>query len=557
VSGENKADISTQWPLGPSLSAWTVERGGKTDLWGLSLDVADVTNPNFGIALSVQGTVPGSPITAAAEVDCIQIKIYYSTDPRNMRKVMDSLLPPGAIWSPNSGSDFDRLLNGIALNHQQIYDFLNGLFKIRDPYETPYLSDLEKEYGITTDERLTEQTRRDQLAAIVYALRGTGSDTYLEGKLKTAGFDVEVWPNSPEVDPRPYLDLAYKMIAGGDNAYAGYTPVSEPPPPAIAGYDSGGILIVNGETFKQSVDYSMVADGDFAFAGNGSAIAGFYSAMLFTPIEYEIGESKWNCIFFVAGDRTVSWKSTLIEDLIVSGDLIVYHNYASRTADDLTGNGNHGIPGTAVKFVKGGLLFNGGSGSNVIVPYKSDFDLTTEVTLVAHITPFEATQDQSRLISNETTGTGYSLNLKSSGGRKLNSYIASNDVDSDFDWLYESDQVIAVSFKDSTDENNFYKDGVLNAKTNAGTMLATGLDLAIGSRPNDTLFYNGIIHSILLIGRLLTDNEHEQLADELTRMPLVSFDRAQIPAEREEMIKRLILKYKPLHSWGILIADFT
>ena len=91
------------------------------------------------------------------------------------RGVIDSLLPNGSAFALEQDGDFDLLLDGIADNAELVSIALSLMSKIRDPYYTPILSDLEHEYGIQTDSRLTENTRRDKLAAIVYRKKNTGS----------------------------------------------------------------------------------------------------------------------------------------------------------------------------------------------------------------------------------------------------------------------------------------------------------------------------------------------------------------------------------------------
>jgi hypothetical protein len=101
--------------------------------------------------------------------------------------------------------DFYRLLEGMGENWDFVLEELSKIANLRDPKLTTILSDLEKEYGIINDDGLTEQERRDQLSAIVYAPKNTGTDTYLQGILRDAGFNVQVHINSPSVSPAPFI----------------------------------------------------------------------------------------------------------------------------------------------------------------------------------------------------------------------------------------------------------------------------------------------------------------------------------------------------------------
>lgn len=100
-----------------------------------------------------------------------------------------------------SAGNLKRLLMGCGDNHQALYEFLGTLAFIRDPKNTPILSDLEKEYGLLEDTGLTEAERRDRLHSLVYAPRGTGAASYLQEQLQAAGFTVYAYPNSPAADP--------------------------------------------------------------------------------------------------------------------------------------------------------------------------------------------------------------------------------------------------------------------------------------------------------------------------------------------------------------------
>ena len=88
-----------------------------------------------------------------------------------------------------------QLLIGVADNHTITWDFLKSLGHIRDPRKTPVLADLEREFGIYSNEALTEQVRRDKLAAIKYARVGTGSKDQLQNALINAGFTTEIINN--------------------------------------------------------------------------------------------------------------------------------------------------------------------------------------------------------------------------------------------------------------------------------------------------------------------------------------------------------------------------
>jgi hypothetical protein len=169
-----------------------------------------------------------------------------------MRGVIDALMPQGAIWNPAYGGDFDRLLDGVAQNKQDTLDDLSSLAHIRDPYNCPIelLPDLEREYGISPDNALTEKERRLSLAAVRYKRRSLGTAQKLQRTLDIAGFGyggygLIVTPNaSPATDPSTMVDASYVMTAHEFPSVfcAGNTDV------AYAGF-GGGYYLVSGDYF--------------------------------------------------------------------------------------------------------------------------------------------------------------------------------------------------------------------------------------------------------------------------------------------------------------------
>lgn len=221
------------------------------------------------------------------------------------RDILDALLPGGSIWNVKPDGQMDDLLEALGENDDRLADDLCCLCAIRDPFLTPLLSDLEKEYGVATDLNLSEEDRRLQLASVVYNGENNGSRTDLQNALNDAGFDVQVHENSPAVDPDIFLNSIPFMVAGGDNAYAGFFPTTPGVYTSIAG-KTGGELLVNGAIFKQEPDYLSVASGDNMFAGNGNAISGRFDALKQTEIIYPIPDdpNSWPFFFFVGGDAT-------------------------------------------------------------------------------------------------------------------------------------------------------------------------------------------------------------------------------------------------------------
>jgi hypothetical protein len=211
-----------------------------------------------------------------------------------MREMLDDLLPPGALWKPEEEEGFDLLLDGMAENYEHVRAFLSVLSDIRNPNLTPILSDLEREYGVSTDLLLTEEVRRQRLAAQVYARSGTGTIDDMQNALDNAGFDVQVHSNDPAVDPNLFIAGNFQMVAGGDNAYAGNQGafVSQ----------SLGELLVNGEIFSTEKIFDSLSGAMFS----GDGYSGSFLATQLGKKIYSVptDPTTWPLIFFVGGDAT-------------------------------------------------------------------------------------------------------------------------------------------------------------------------------------------------------------------------------------------------------------
>lgn len=213
-------------------------------------------------------------------------------------QTIEALLPGGSAWAPSPGEDMDLTFEGMGANADTVAEFLATLAFVRDPLLTPYLDDLEKEYGIPTVTNLTEEVRRMRLATLVYNSAGAGTVDDMQDALDSAGFTVQVHENSPAVDPALFLDQSFQMVADGPAAFAGNQD-------AFAAR-IGGELLVNGDIFFQTAAILMQANGTAAFAGNADAVAGQFDSLNLNPIEYEIptNPDDWPLIFFVGGDAT-------------------------------------------------------------------------------------------------------------------------------------------------------------------------------------------------------------------------------------------------------------
>lgn len=223
------------------------------------------------------------------------------------REAIDAAFPRGPFWLPKVDGDYDKLLDGISDADLLVYDDLSDLARIRNPQTTPYLSDLEKEYGILPNPNLTEQVRRDALQSKMTEKSTGGRLEPLQSAITDSGFtNLLVHANDPPVDPAIFLDQSFQMVAGGDNAYAGRSD-------AFAGR-IGGNLVVNGDIFTQQKAVLMQAGGDI-YAGNTNAVAGYFEELKLTPQAFELPTDPgyWPLFFFVGGAATRDGSGALTE----------------------------------------------------------------------------------------------------------------------------------------------------------------------------------------------------------------------------------------------------
>ena len=233
------------------------------------------------------------------------------------RSIINALLPEGAFWEPAAGNEYDLLLDGMAENTQQVYEFLKQLQYLRDPQRTPILSDVEKEYAIFPSALATEQQRRDRLTAFMFRRANTGAYDVLQAKLREAGFtDVYVHENSPAVDPDIFLAQDFNMTCGDVLPSGNLAQCGEPE--AICA-SVGGELLVNGDLYENRPKYSAGCGMMNQFnpeapfvppmcGADEPVYCGDFDGYKTTGVDevYEVPEESgyWPLFFFVGGEAT-------------------------------------------------------------------------------------------------------------------------------------------------------------------------------------------------------------------------------------------------------------
>jgi hypothetical protein len=229
-----------------------------------------------------------------------------------MRRVLDSLLPPGAIWRVKKGGYMDKLHEGMSANAQTTHDFLADVGHVRDPARTTALPDLEREFGVSPSDGMTDATRRAVLGSKMFSRGLKGQYWVLQNAINQAGFvGVNVYPNDPAVNPSTFLTGNAQMFCGGANAYAGRSDAY------AAVY--GGLLIVNGAQYVNTPRVVGCGSGlvsCHAIWPNtlNTNIAGGFTYSQAQALNYgPPAESfKWPFVFFIASGATYDGSGHVI-----------------------------------------------------------------------------------------------------------------------------------------------------------------------------------------------------------------------------------------------------
>ena len=411
------------------------------------------------------------------------------------RAMIDDLSPDGPIWEPEEQADFDLLLEGMADNYEVIRAFLSTLSDIRNPNKTIILSDLEREYGVPTNTLISKATRRTRLAELVFNTNGNGTEDDLQTALRNVGFDVYVYQNDPPVDPAIFLEQAFRMVAAGGNAYAGRAD-------AFAGH-IGGELLVNGDIFSTDRIFTSVAGT--MFAGDGST-AGEYEDLLIEKIEYTIptDPADWPFVFFVGGAETLGFVELLLNGGFETSD------FTGFTQNSATIDNTNPATGTwCSKLVAVGADIEGAETVSYDVhPHRTyTVKIKNDVTVYVagnykNILEFRDADDllisSITLLDQTSTTTGY---------EQVEKTIGRSGFGADFD------------------------------------IPPTAVNVRIGHEWDGTP-----------TGTAFMDDVEFYRSD---KQSITAIDNASVDGAREDEFKRIILKYKPLHSWAALIVTFS
>jgi hypothetical protein len=213
-----------------------------------------------------------------------------------LRPYLDGLLPDSPLWHPTPGGDFDNFLEALSVIYTDRAERLRALSTIRLAAETSWLEELEKDYGLLTSaqQRLSEERRREILRAFQNAPGKAGKPEFLETLLRNAGFEVDVFQNSPPQDPSSLLGSSVGTACDYTTAYMDYID-------ALMGSFTPEIL-VNGDYIH--FVYSSLArwDGDVYMDGE-NAFLDYYEEKEILDSDlvsiYDIPVERWKYVFAI------------------------------------------------------------------------------------------------------------------------------------------------------------------------------------------------------------------------------------------------------------------
>lgn len=450
------------------------------------------------------------------------------------KDILSSLLPDGALWRPAPGLGLDKFLEGMGNNEERIRQFLVNLAHIRDPDKTIVLSDLEKEFGIKTNNNISEADRRAQLAGVMYARRANGSRDFLQDQLQRAGYPLQVYDNAPATDPEPLIfDLA-QIYCGDTLAQCGE--------PLARCASFNGELLVNGSIGQNIILYTVRCGEALAQCGEPTALASNFSGVSVVPYDYIIpdadyffSETFWTQAAVIANGGTINGSPVINRGGLFDafGESISY--FYSQPLSEIT------------CIVEADVTFISGSYQYFISSY--------------------GTNDRFFFgIGNQASTTAKTMIVGAAGTGVLNSTATVGPGRHQFAYTISSSGAV-----------NFYLDGVKVGATVPGfTFGSTSVILHVGARHDGFRPTNGTIYDAKLFATEYSLAQiQEYIKDQILRWwsmiffvggnvvrdpvsdKITEIEFVDIPIQNRNTLRQLILKYKPLHSWAALAVNWV
>jgi len=446
-----------------------------------------------------------------------------------MRAFLDAVLPPGAIWRPAPGGDFDHFLDGLGDNLQATHDAIVQLAYIRDPWRTPFLDELEREYGVTPNAQLSESTRRAYLASVKYGRNRKSTLDTLQRALDDAGLGVGgyglmVFANDPPVDPAPFMGFTYQMYLGGGNTqYLGYNTGGITR--AFLGVASGGgVWLVNGEPYVPVPNYESLG-GAQSYLGylrsgtTGGYYLGQYYSVSYLPITVASPSdpTTWPCVFFLAAAATRAYPNLIdrgdcesATPPMVSGETVPYKSNNptwAQSTDGFSGwpsSGTHSFKftQTADGLSEAGLTYGIGAGTGLHGFIPGHTYTISKKFYIPSASGILGTQ------------VGFQFGYRNSGANHGNTPVCAN--------LYDQVQVLSTTITLPSDTTDVWI-------------------FELGSGLTGQYFYVDDI----------------TLNDVTLGPPISALTMATIPANLRQRLVEIVMRWKPLHTWAALMVSFS
>jgi hypothetical protein len=221
--------------------------------------------------------------------------------------------PEGLLGVILIDGDEDKLYNGMAADISDTMEMLVELAQVRVPATTPYMGELERDYGLVgggtsvTDEKV----RRDRLAVEVYKRNGKGSLDDLQDALHRGGFtNALVHNNDNPLDPGVLVEDTFGSTC---SATPGPTCTDLPEHTCSIASDGHGEYIVNGDIFKQATEFGSTCS---ATPGPTCTDLPEYTAGSIesqkNPVRYR-PTKNFQKVFFVGGEITKDGSGNILD----------------------------------------------------------------------------------------------------------------------------------------------------------------------------------------------------------------------------------------------------
>ncbi len=210
-----------------------------------------------------------------------------------MLSLFQNLLPRARAWNTTADKWLRRFIDGLSDIVTGVQSHFDLIWYDIFPATTREIDAWEETFGLIYNKTLTEQERRDALAA-AWAQTGGQSPSYIQNQLQAAGFDVYIhdwWATISPVTPNnPFAaGGAYPLV----NLYVGNNTIFDPP--ECIDPSTPGVLATDVPECTNEADMG-ISSGDVFECQPLGVIAGGPKTYNF-PTDPD----KWPYIIYIAG----------------------------------------------------------------------------------------------------------------------------------------------------------------------------------------------------------------------------------------------------------------